>query len=277
MNIFKSGEPIDISEHMLATYQTLRVVLCVIALTFPWLLWIGGYVSSHRLELQGSMSAYYHANATSDREFAGRKQPEHPKVQLDSGRGVMRNWFVGVLFVISGLLFVYKGYRPAEDLALNLAGIFAVLVALFPMGWDEPGLPWHGIFAVCFFVCIAYVCIFCASATLTLVKEDRRAYYRRTYKFLGYAMVASPIIAAIINWGLGFRSSYLFFAELCGVYAFAIYWLIKTKEIRETSADRKAAQGELLLAPGEGASDAVRELPVIDVERQNIDVTGATQ
>ena len=262
MSIFKSSEPVDLGEHMLATYQTLRVVLFSIALIFPWVLWIGGYVSRHHLELQGSMSAYYHANADSDREFAGREQPEHQRIQLDSGRGVMRNWFVGVLFTISALLIVYKGYRPAEDVALNLAGVFAVLVALFPMAWDGPGLPFHGIFAGCFFVCIAYVCIFCASATLPLVKEARRTYYRRAYKLLGYAMVVSPLVAAILNWGLGFRSSYLFFAETCGVYAFAIYWLVKTLEIRETNADRRAASGELQLPAGKGPLDAIREIPV---------------
>lgn len=234
MNIFKFGEPVDISEHMLATYQALRVVLCVIALLFPWVLWIGGYI--HHLELQPSMSDYYGA-----------------------GGGVMRDWFVGVLFSISGLLFVYKGYRPAEDMALNLAGVLAVLVALFP---NTSNLPFHGIFAVCFFLCIAYVCIFCASATLPLVKEDRRVYYRRSYKLLGYAMIISPVVAAILTYVFRFRDSYIFFAETCGVYAFAIYWLVKTIEIRETNADRKAAQGKLKLPAGKGASDAIREMPV---------------
>jgi len=247
-------------------------VLVVIALIFPWVLWIGGYISRDRLELQGSMSAYYHANSTSDREFAERasarrEQRDRKEVQLDSGRGVMRNWFVGVLFGISALLAVYKGFRPAEDVALNLAGIFAVLVALFPMAWDEPGLPLHGIFAICFFLCIAYVCIFCASATLSLVKEDRRAYYRRVYKWLGYAMVASPAIASVLTYVLGFRSSFLFFAETCGVYAFAAYWLVKTLEIRETNADLRAASGELQLPAGTGPSDALREIPVAYAER----------
>ena len=271
MNIFKTDTPIDLSKHMLTTYQTLRVVLWVIALLFPWVLWIGGSVSHDNLELQGSMSAYYHANAGSDSEFAARQTAEQAgqqrtPVHLDSGRGVMRNWFVGVLFAIAALLAVYKGYRPAEDVALNLAAIFAVLVALFPMAWDGPGLPFHGIFAGCFFICIAYVCIFCASATLPLVKEDKRAHYRRVYKLLGYAMVASPIIASIISYGFGFRSSYLFVAETCGVYAFGLYWLIKTYEISKTNADEKAASGELQLAAGKGLSDAVRELPVTYVK-----------
>jgi uncharacterized membrane protein len=278
MNIFKFDEPIDLSKHMLATYQTLRVVLFIIALLFPWVLWIGGAISQDHLELQGSMSAYYHANEASDREFAERQaarreQRERKDVQLDSGRGVMRNWFVGGLFAISALLAVYKGFRPAEDLALNLAGVFAALVALLPMAWDEPGLPLHGIFAIGFFLCIAYVCIFCASATLPLVKEGRRAVYRRLYKLLGYAMVASPVSACILTWVLGFRSSYLFFAEACGVYAFAAYWLVKTIEIRETNADRWAASGELQLAAGTGLSDAISEIPVTRAGRPDAEVT----
>jgi hypothetical protein len=172
------------------------------------------------------------------------------------------------------MLVVYKGYRPAEDVALNLAGVFAVLVALFPMAWDVPGLPYHGIFAFCFFMCIAYVCIFCASATLPLVNEKRRAYYRRWYKWLGYAMVASPVLASILTWVLNSHSSYLFFAETSGVYAFAAYWLVKTLEIRETKADEKAANGELQLAAGAGPSDAIREIPVIQTQTYNVGVAG---
>lgn len=283
MNIFKSGEAIDLGEHIVATYQTLRVVLVIIALALPLVLWIGGSISKDHLELQPSMSDYYHANEVSMSELAARRaaereRREREKIRLDSGRGVMRNWFVGVLFVVSALLTVYKGYRPAEDLALNLAGIFAVLVALFPNAWDEPGLPYHGIFAVCFFLCIAYVCIFCASSTLSLVKEDKqRLRYRRLYKWLGYAMVASPVLAAILSQFLGLRSSYIFFAETCGVYAFAAYWLVKTLEIRETNADQRAASGELKLEAGKGASDAISEIPVTSTARQNVGVTGAMQ
>jgi hypothetical protein len=272
MSIFRFTEPVDLSEHMLATYQTLRVVLFVIALTFPLVLWIGGAISTHSLPLQGSMSAYYHANKDSAREFALREpgacKPEGPQKCLDSGRGVMRNWFVGVLFIISAMLVVYKGYRPAEDVALNLAGGFAVLVALFPKPWDGPGLPLHGIFAVSFFLCIAYVCIFCASATLPLVKEKgRRTYYGRCYKLLGWAMVASPVLALILTWVLDSRRSYLFFAEAFGVYAFAAYWLVKTLEIRETKADQKAASGKLQSPAGTGPMDVVRQMPVTEIKK----------
>jgi len=71
----------------------------------------------------------------------------------------------------------------------------------------------------------------------------------------------SPIIAAVLNVFVG-GVAYVFFLEAVGVYAFAAYWWVKTREIRETKADLKAASGEIELAAGKGASDALRELPV---------------
>ena len=270
MNILKAGEPIDLSEHMLATYQTLRVVLVIIALAFPWVLWIGGRFVFDHIPLQSSMSAYYHASSASIAKRDAVQRKEAAPDPLDSGRGVMRNWFVGVLFVISGLLLVYKGFRPAEDLALNLAAMFAVLIALTPNAWEGTGTPWHGIFAVAFFLCIAYVCIFAASATLPLVREDRRKRLRGIYKALGVAMVLTPVIAAVLSYFPGFSGRFIFLAEVCGVYAFGFYWLVKTIEIRHTNADQKAASGEIELEAGKGASDAVRELTVTTAEQQPV-------
>ena len=97
MNIFESDKPIELSEHMVKTYRTLRIGLIVIALLFPWVLWLGGYyLTGGQLRLQRSMSDYYHANAEVIR---GPSVPESvARERLGSGRGVMRNWFVGLLF-----------------------------------------------------------------------------------------------------------------------------------------------------------------------------------
>ena len=270
MNLFKSGEPIDLSEHMLATYQTLRVVLVVIALAFPWVLWIGGRFVFDHIDLQASISDYYHASSTSIAKRDANKRSGAAPDPFNSGRGVLRNWFVGVLFAISGLLAVYKGFRPAEDLALNLAAIFAVLVALVPNTWEGDGPPWHGIFAVAFFIFISYVCILAASATQAQVEGERRKSFRRIYKALGWAMVASPLIAAVLSYFPAFTGRFIFLAEAIGVYAFGIYWLVKTIEIRQTNADRAAASGKIQLEAGKGASDAVRELTVTPAQRQPI-------
>ena len=109
----------------------------VVGFGFPIVLCVFGLISD--IDLQTSMSAYYHHAPT-------------------------RDIFVGVLFVAAGFLYAYKGFSSLENVLLNLAGVFAVGVALFPC--DCPGteasgkFSAHGLFAVLFFLCIAVVCVF---------------------------------------------------------------------------------------------------------------------
>src|SRR5216684_1487516 len=141
-------KPDKLQKHILGTYFSLRIGIAIVAMLFPFILWIGGrlYVG---LPLQDSMSAYYHAsiNQTS-----------------------MRDWFVGILFAVGIFLNLYKGYSNSENIALNFAGILAVGIAIFPMQWNcGTDCSWfsiHGLCAVLFFFCIAFVCIRCASDTL---------------------------------------------------------------------------------------------------------------
>lgn len=232
----------NLSDHISATYRALRIGIAVTAFAFPILLAVGGYLLAG-LALEGSMSAYYHA-----------------------GNSVMRNVFVGILFAVGMILFLYQGFTRLEDWALNLAGVFALGVALFPTAWPagSGGSPFstHGISAVLFFLCIAYVCIFRASDTLSLVKDPKkRERYRALYKIIGIAMIASPVIAFVLISLLKLNKSIIFFVEAAGVYVFSWYWLLKSREIAQTNADRKAARGKLHVKP-HGLSDAFRRLPV---------------
>ncbi len=98
----------DFSNHISATYKALRLGVALIAFAFPLILWIGGHIHAS-LPLQGSMSAYYHAGDA-----------------LHPGQGVMRNEFVGILFAVGTILFLYQGISRLEDYALNLAGVLAL-------------------------------------------------------------------------------------------------------------------------------------------------------
>ena len=102
-----------LEKHILATYLSLRYGLAAIAFSFPVLLWIGGHLYAH-VGLQNSMSAYYYA--------------------CTEGRSI-RTWFCGTLFAVAACLYLYKGYRRAENIALNLAGLLALGIAEFPMDW----------------------------------------------------------------------------------------------------------------------------------------------
>lgn len=240
-----------ISSHIAKTYAAARGGLAYLAFGFPLVLLIGGYFLA-KLPLQDSMSAYYHA-----------------------GGGVMRNWFVGLLFALGINLFLHKGFTPAENNALNLAGVMALGVALFPMAWKgfeavdltvwtiEFSL--HGFCAVALFLCIGYVSIFRACDTVDLVKDKkRRERYAMIYKCLGWAMVASPVAAFILSNVTDSRNTLIYFIELAGVWVFAAFWLIKRHEIAETNADGKAARGELAIEAG-SRSGLFRRAPIQEI------------
>jgi len=231
----------DLSNQVNATYRMLRLGLAAIAFAFPLVLWIGGHIRAD-LPLAGSMSAYYHAS-----------------------QGVMRNEFVGILFAVGALLFAYQGYSRFEDMALNVAGVLALGIAIFPMKWPEStdsSFSLHGACAISFFVCIAYVCIWRSGDTLPLIKDEAmRKRYRLVYRALGVAMVVCPFLAWALISFMPWRASAIFVVELTGIYVFATYWVIKTHEASKTAVDEKSCQGKVR-AQQHGLIDVLRPLPV---------------
>lgn len=220
--------PKKLQKHIFSTYINMRYGVAIIAILFPLLLWIGGEVFG--LERQSSMSAYYHAS-------------------LEEGQtGLMRNYFVGLLFMLGGIFYLYKGYTVKENVALNFAGIFAIGVAIFPMEWNNvtsSGVSLHGINAVLMFLCIAYVSIFCAPETLSQMDDVKvKAKFKRWYVLIGVSMILSPLLAWLFTVKIDQLKDYTFFAEMFGIWVFAIYWWVKSKEIEITNAEHKALTGK---------------------------------
>jgi len=236
--------PRTIEQQIRATYFALRMGAAVIGFVFPLLLWGGGKVAG--FTLRDSMSAYYWATPSqlcpcgenpdrscrtkgSEVDIALTPPPQEKALEP----GTMRSWFVGLLFAIGILLYVNQGHSRKEDWALNLAGLLAVGVALFPMPWDcyHHSFSLHGFCAVSFFLCIAFVSAICSRDTLILIKDPKvRARYRKTYIGVAIVMVVSPIAAYVFNFITSQRSP-VYWAELFGIYAFAAYWCVKTKEM----------------------------------------------
>jgi hypothetical protein len=215
-----------LQEHITGTYESLRIGVVVVGAALPIVLWLGGWIGDSE-PLRASMSAYYYSPTMGD-------------------------VFVGTLVAVGVILFLYKGFSGSEDWGLNFAGLFALGVALVPT--DPPGFParavtWHGTFAVLFFACIAYICIFRASDTLSLVRDTARAkQLRQLYRLLGAAMIGAPLLAALLAFWLrggSGPSRVVFFVEAAGVWVFAGYWLVKSLELRKTGAARLALQGKL--------------------------------
>jgi hypothetical protein len=215
----RQADPLSVS----TSYVILRNGIGVLGFSLPIVMVIGGGLD----HIQGSLSAYYHFSAERPAQY---------------GAGTMRDPFVGILCAIGAFLFFYRGHSLQEDVALNVAGISAVLVALFPMDWPPDATnamtttaKLHSACATAFFVMIAYVCVFRARDTLGLLGDyNRRRSFERIYLLFGILMLATPATVALIE-ATATTSEPNFktlIVETAGVFVFAAFWLVKSFEIR---------------------------------------------
>lgn len=233
-------DPQELIRHFSATYFSLRIGLTALAFTFPVLLFAYGKWM-HGLDLQPSMSAYFWAAATA----------------LQCASFPMRTIFVGFLFAIGIGLYLYKGATPLENVLLNLAGVCAVMVAIFPesieakeaanerigmlfsvcsavkdwAGTEHLGI--HFFAAVALFMLLAIVSWFCAEKTLDFAPEGVDVdWFRRTYKVVAILMLIFPLVGIAVAWALGlYRSNWVFFVEAAGIWTFGSYWAVKSREL----------------------------------------------
>ena len=199
------------------SYIVQRRGMAILALSFP----VVFLVSSLLLRwtpFQTSMSAYYWT-----RDFE-------------------RDFFVGALCAIGVFLILYKGYTILEDRILDLAGWCAIGVAFVPMNragdCAHTGFSPHGAFAIVFFICIAYVCIFMSEKSLReLPDEARREGFRRIYRACAFFMAVSVAVAGLMrvlpeDWYQWLcKGSAIFWCEAIGVWAFGAFWYAKTREL----------------------------------------------
>jgi hypothetical protein len=131
------------------------------------------------------MSDYYHASNSESfqqcqqlfHRLSDKTVPAEERARLNTESGsapavrtmagaTCGNWFVGLLFGVGVFLYLYKGFSTIENMRSNLAGLFAIMIAVNPMNlWEPtPAGSRHGVFAVAFFLSIAFVAL-CADAT----------------------------------------------------------------------------------------------------------------
>jgi hypothetical protein len=235
----------SLEDHIIKTYSTLRMGIGILAIALPIILVVVGF-AMYGLTLQDSISAYYHA-------FVPTQQ--FPDPFAVAGNGVMRNWFVGILWAIGVFLFLYKGYGHRESTALNIAGVLLITVAMFPMDWtcrsSCPKISIHGVAAILFFLAIGYVCIFRSGDTLKLLTNSQGQFYKRYYCIIGWGMWVFPVIVTVLEFFElhPFGTRPVFFIEVGGIWIFAAYWLLKSWEIFVSKADLAVINGDLVRAP----------------------------
>lgn len=231
----------ELQAHMLSTYNSLRIGMFVIAAATPVVIVLWGLV--FHVGWENSISAYYFAPLADKWEYS-----YYP----------CRVLFVGVLCALGSFLFLYKGFSERENVALNLAGAFAVGVAVFPMYPEKGYIPFsnvlHFSFAVLLFICMAYTAIFCHEETLRWVADaKRREQYKLTYHIIGGFMGFFPLVGLILAVFSGAVQRHVFWIEAAGIWAFAAYWLTKSLELRQSQAEVKAASGTLTQPLGSGS------------------------
>lgn len=104
----------DYAEHVYFTYRTFRFLIVLTCFAIPIGLILVGIISD--IWIQDSLSDYYYA--------------EYPPKSL-------RVMFVGLLFLLGGLLIAYRGFDTKDNLIHTFAGIFALGVAIFPMNCPD--------------------------------------------------------------------------------------------------------------------------------------------
>ncbi len=242
--------------HMLATYRQLRRGMGWLAIVYPFALVALGHFFFNAA-WQPSISDYYYA-LPRGLDLPNACLAGTPAVTCANGWSAkavemsfpLRSFFCGGLLAIGFFLILYKGTSWLEDWALNLAGLFAIGVAVFPMNkvpfttfWPTW---WHFVSAILLFVCMWFISRFCAKDTLQYFElgSPEVPRYEKRYKHLSWAMLgvlvaglvyflAMKTLDALFPWTL-------FVIEAAGVVVFGSYWVIKSKEISKHEFGRKA-------------------------------------
>ena len=221
----------DLDRTVNATYFLWRRWMAMLALAVPVVLWLGGAVfGTDGVLPNASISDYYFRPG-----------------------GWVRDFFVAAMCAIGINLYFYQGYSQREDLALDLAGVCAALVGLSPTGAGDAadtslprlfGVPWlHQAAAVILFVTMAYVCVFESRCTVHLLQDTKaQGRYTATYRLLGVLMILVPLTVFLIGNPHDGQSRWIFFVEAFGVWIFASYWLVKSREVA-TILGRQASAG----------------------------------
>lgn len=241
--------PTQLQKYMLETYFWLRIGLGTLALAFPPLLVVIGW--SKEISVQNSLSAYYFAFA-----------PPTSDLRVFPGRVV----FVGILFALGFFLLLYRGFSKTEGWALNLAGLSALVIALFPMHTPDycqncgsnTYAYIHGIAATALFVLIAFDAWACTDQTLGKLPPAEQQWFRWCYSVLASIMVIAPILILAMHFLFGIDNKWILAIEWIGIWTFGVYWFLKTYELSLSGAEKLALEGKLEVPSAETRGKSLR-------------------
>lgn len=200
------------------SYLELRKAVGILGMALPFVVSIGAFIFFHT-GLQNSISSYYYTG--------------------------MRDVYVGILFAIGVFLLSYRGYSRSDDIAGDLACLFAVGVAIFPTFSSDTGTTGipiiaylHTICAACFLITLSYFSLGLFTKTDPDKSPTRGKRQRNVvYKVCGYVIISCLILMAILSILPDDISDTLkryhpvFWLEALAIVAFGVSWFTKGEAI----------------------------------------------
>jgi len=197
------------------SYFTLRKAVGVLGIVLPIVLVFGNILATGEWKILNSISSYYHT--------------------------IMRNGFVGILCGVALFMFSYRGHKYIDNLAGDLACIFALGIAFFPNNTANPSDILnivHLISAILFFLVLIFFSLVLFTKTdpdkeMTAQKKNRNTIYYTC----GFTMLGSILsIAIYMLWIKGKYPaidslSLVFWFETIALLAFGLSWLTKGQAI----------------------------------------------
>jgi hypothetical protein len=218
-----SANPPGDNQGLVISYLTLRKMVGILGMTLPFVLFFGYFLFEIDCTFPPSISHFYYTH--------------------------LGNVFVGILCAVSLFLFSYNGHDKGDRIAAKLAGLFALLVAMFPTdfggyadmqcsrmtdGENPVSNILHYVTATLLFSTFAFFSL------VQFTKTDKRgpvAAPKRTrnniYKVCGWVIILCIVGIAVVSFIPGElyqKIKFLkptFTLETIALMAFGFSWLIK--------------------------------------------------
>ena len=198
MSATGDGERIQVS------YLTLRRVVGALGVSLPIVVALWGFDLCRCTRLEPSISDYYALRT--------------------------RDVFVGILFTIGWFLYAYRGYDRRDDIAGNVAGLFAVAVALLPNSGTPLERTLHFGAALCLFLVLAYFALFLFTKSAGAPTPQKRI-RNRVYRGCGVTMLACIALIglyyAVLQDTAVRTLGPVFWLETIALWAFGVSWFVK--------------------------------------------------
>ncbi len=159
------------------SYMSLRRFIGLLAIAFPFVLTFGG--SIFNIPTQSSLFGYYYTS--------------------------MRDIYVVMYAMIGVLLYFYRGYETADNIASNLGAVSAFGVAIFPTTAEGSAADSINYVHLAFLTLFYFANIYLIAISFTKTGSSafvstRRLQRNIIYRACGYTMMISLVILAIISF-----------------------------------------------------------------------------